>query len=204
MWKFWKSRSRPSDDADERLERRLVVTSQRYQQFFRIAGDILDQVAVEREGSDEVSRSRHAVHIADFISVDAMKTVVESGELRDMESWSHHLERLGNASMEDLEFDDWPEANVIFDAFDDPHDAAAQVYALNDSFAGFVRLLVSWIEQQDDYRKLYGLSKQQGEDQTEFQIRLASVLSEEVPGLPSEDLLSATIFMMEALERDSD
>jgi hypothetical protein len=186
---------------NELLQRRLRMTSQRYQLFFRKAGDILGRVAADREVSGETSYSRHTVHMSDFISVDDVNRLIESNELRDTGSWRSHRQALRDVETSELSIDDWPEVNDILDELEDRHDAVAQILALNDSFAGFIMLLVSWVEFRDDYRRLFTLSGEHGHGETELQLELAEILPEEVPELPEDDLLSATIFIMEMVKK---
>lgn len=195
-----KKHSESEESSSERLERRLRMASQRYQLFFRKTDDILNRIVADREVSGETSHSTHTVHISDFISVDELSRLVGSSDLRDTESWSRHMAELGEVEESELSFNDWPEANVVLDTLDDRHDAAARTLALNDSFTGFMMLLVSWVEFQDDYRRLFDLSREHGHDETELLLELAAILPEEVPELPEEDLLSATIFIMEMVE----
>ncbi len=191
-----------SDNSSNRLEQRLRQTSQRYQLFFRIAGDILNRVVMDRQLSGETTYSTHSVKISDFISVEEVQHVVQSSELQHTEIRSRHAEKVTEMKASELEFEDWTELNLILDTIPDRRDAVAQILALNESFAGFVHLLVSWVERQDDYTKLFALSREHGKDETEFQLELAEILPEEVPDLPEDDLLSATVFIMEMVERE--
>lgn len=184
------------------LKRRLGRTNQRYQLFFQKAGEMLNRAMASATANSEVLTVVGSIHISDFISVLEVERLLQSSELRDTESWVTYIGTLSDTKTSELGFNDWPEANVVLDTLPNPHDAVAQVMALNESFAGFVNLLVSWIQFQDEYRRLIALCKEHGRDETELLLELAAILPEEVPHVPKEDLLSASVFILEMVESD--
>ena len=195
----------PEPDPEVSLEARLRLCSPRYRLFFSKAGDLAQQFLEDREAAWEDEQSMHAVRLPDFISVDEMQELIASDWLEETELLDRHREAIADADLDDLDFGDWPEINPVLEAYEDRHDAVARVLAINESFFGFVRLVMSWLENREDYLRLFELGREKDWNQSSAELELCTILREEIPELPEEDILSATTLIIgmvdDSLER---
>jgi hypothetical protein len=170
----------------------IGFSNKRYEYFVRrlekLRGDLSENKINDEARSQEI-------HLSDLLDRESVREILEGDDLSVLDSFETYVSEIQMLDDDDLQFEDFPSANDWIRESEEKHVACAKVLALNESFAGFIRVFEYFCHNHADIERFVGLNEQQ--DQPEYVVMLAleETLSEDIPGLPAADARDAAYWV---------